>query len=86
MCVLGIKTLKDQGCDITCLNADLDKGAYKVYQGVGFTFMERKASFENIKGKTVFVDGTMFMPLKSEKIFDLVMNSQETFHYGKGYW
>lgn len=86
MCALGLTVLQKEGCDVASLNADLDKQAYKVYQKLGFNFVNRKASFENIKGEIKFVDGTMFMPLGSKEFYDLIMNSKETFHYGKGYW
>lgn len=86
MCALGLKILNDESCDVASLNADLDKQAYRVYEQLGFKFVNRKASFENINGKIKLVDGTMFLPLRSKVAYDLLMNTKETFHYGKGYW
>jgi hypothetical protein len=48
--------------------------------------MNRKISFENIHGNIVHDEGTMLIPLLSNKVFNDMMNSKTTFHYGKGYW
>jgi predicted acetyltransferase len=82
----GLEVLKKEKCDIACLNVDLKKEAYKLYEKAGFTMMERPISFENSKGEIKHDTGTMFIPLCSKAIYDFIMNSKETFHYGKGYW
>lgn len=82
----GLEILKQEKCDIACLNVDLKKQAYKLYEKVGFKLMKRKISFENSKGKIKFDTGTMFIPVCSKQIYDCVMKSKKTFHYGKGYW
>lgn len=82
----GLEILKEEKCDITCLNADLKKTVYKFYEKLGFALMKRKISFENIKGKIKYDKGTMFIPVCSKSIYDFVIKSKETFHYGKGYW
>lgn len=78
--------LKREKCDIACLNVDLEKKIYGVYEKLGFKMMDREISFENSKGNLVYEMGTMFIPINSQELFELVMNSKETFHYGKGYW
>jgi len=82
----GLEILKQEECDLACLNVDLKKQAYKLYENVGFKLMKRKISFENSKGKIKFDTGTMFIPVCSKQIYDCVMKSKETFHYGRGYW
>lgn len=82
----GLEILKTEGCDIACLNVDLTKTAYKVYEKLGFRMMERQISFENSKGETTYDTGTMFIPINSKDIYNQIMNSQTTFHYGVGYW
>lgn len=82
----GLEILKKEKCDIACLNVDLEKRAYKLYEKVGFKLMKRKISFENGKGKIKFDTGTMFIPVCSKQIYDFVMKSKKTFHYGRGYW
>ncbi|HUV47175.1 MAG TPA: GNAT family N-acetyltransferase [Candidatus Bathyarchaeia archaeon] len=82
----GLEVLKKEKCDIACLNADLKKKAYKLYEKVGFKFMKRKISFENIKGEIKYDTGTMFIPICSKGVCDLIMKSKSIFHYGRGYW
>lgn len=82
----GLEILKDKKCDVACLNTDLSKTAYKLYEKMGFKLMKRKISFEDVHGKIRYDTGTMFIPIRSKKIFNYIMNSNATFHYGKGYW
>jgi predicted acetyltransferase len=82
----GIRILKKENCEIACLNVDLKKEAYKVYERLGFRLMEREVSYENSRGEIKRDKGTMFMPITSQEAFDFVMNSKKTFHYGRGYW
>lgn len=82
----GLSVLHDEGCDVACLNVDLEKKIYGVYEKLGFTMMDRDISFENIHGQIIREPGTMFVPVCSQAVYDTIMNSTETFHYGKGYW
>ncbi len=78
--------LREEGCDVACLNVDLEKKIYSLYEKLGFTMMEREISFENVRGEVVRDKGTMFTPLSSQEKYNLIMNSPETFHYDLGYW
>lgn len=82
----AVEILRNERCDVACLNVDLEKNANKFYEKVGFELMERDASFENSKGEIIYEPGTMFAPVLSQSIFALIMQSSETFHYGVGYW
>jgi len=82
----GLKVLKEKKCDVACLNADLSKSAYKLYEKLGFRLMSRAISFEDINGKVRYDTGTLFIPLCSKSIYSHIINSDKTFHYGKGYW
>lgn len=82
----GLSVLHDEGCDVACLNVDLEKKIYGVYEKLGFTMMDRDISFENIHGQIIRESGTMFIPVCSPTLYNLVMQSKETFHYGRGYW
>lgn len=86
MVARALEVLDAEGCDIACLNADETKTAYKLYEDLGFAFMRRPISFENVRGEVKYDTGTMFRPIHSQVLYDLVMNSQATFHYGRGYW
>lgn len=78
--------LRQEKCDVACLNVDLAKKIYPIYEKLGFTMMKREISFENVRGEIVRDSGTMFIPLTSSEKYNLIMNSSETFHYGRGYW
>ena len=78
--------LNKEKCDIACLNVNLEKKVYRVYEKLGFKMMEREISFENSKGNIIREKGTMFIPLCPEEKYNLIMQSKEIFHYGKGYW
>jgi GNAT superfamily N-acetyltransferase len=82
----GVGVLKVEKCDVACLNADLSKTAYKLYEKLVFLLMKRKISFEDIHGRTRYDCGTMFIPICSKEIYQHIMSSDRTFHYGKGYW
>lgn len=82
----GLVILRAEGCDVACLNVDLEKKIYSLYTKLGFVMMERDISFENVHGVIKHEPGTMFAPLNSPEKFALIMNSSETFHYGRGYW
>ncbi len=78
--------LREEKCDVACLNVDLEKKIYPIYQKLGFTLIQRDISFENVRGEIICEPGTMFIPLCSQEKYDLIMNNSETFHYGRGYW
>jgi ribosomal protein S18 acetylase RimI-like enzyme len=84
----GLAVLKRQSCDVACLNADPEnrKAAFELYKKLGFKLMERRISFEDIHDNVRYDTGTMFTPLNSRELFNHIMNSKSTFHYGKGYW
>ncbi len=82
----GLEILKDKKCDVACLNTDLLKTVYKFYAKMGFNLMKRKISFEDVHGNIRYDTGTMFMPICSKQLYNHIMKSKETFHYGKGYW
>ncbi len=84
----GLAVLERHNCDVACLNANPIKRkiAYGIYKKLGFRFMRRKISFEDKHGNIRYDTGTMFIPLHSKELFDYIMKSKKTFHYGKGYW
>jgi GNAT superfamily N-acetyltransferase len=84
----ALEVLKEHNCDVACLNADpVDRNeAYDLYKKLGFRLMNRKVSFETSQGNIRYDQGTMFKPLRSKELYNHIMNSNKTFHYGKGYW
>jgi GNAT superfamily N-acetyltransferase len=82
----GLEVLRKEKCDVACLNVDLSKKAYKLYEKLWFRLMNRKISFEDIHGNIRCDNGTMFIPICSEEIYNYIMRSDKIFHYGEGYW
>ncbi len=82
----GLETLKSEKCALACMNVDLEVAMHGFYEKLGFKMMDREISFDDIDGKRVYEKGAMFTPLNFKEVYDLVMNSSKTFHYGKGYW
>lgn len=82
----GLEILKEQNVDIACLNVDREKEAFKLYEKLGFKFLNRDISFEDINGKIKYDSDSMFIPINSPEKFEKVMNSKTVFHQGKGYW
>lgn len=82
----GLEILKKEGCDITCLNVNREKQAYKLYEKLGFKFLNRDISYEDVNGKIKYDGDSMFIPINSMGKFQKVMSSKSIFHQGRGYW
>ena len=88
MMQFGLDILKNHGCDLACLTVDPENGspAIQLYTKLGFSKHNRHVSFTDLHGNIRFDSDVMFIPLKSESLFNHVMTSKEIFHYGNGYW
>jgi len=86
MVMKALQVLRNESVDVACLNADVSRNADKFYEALGFTLMNRPISFEDVHGNLRHDTGTMFIPVCSNAIYNHIMNSSSTFHYGRGYW
>jgi len=78
---------QEKKSDVACLNADVRTYPLGgLYYEIGFRLMERSVSFEDLHGHIRFDSGEMFIPVCSEEIYNFIMNSDKTFHMGRGYW
>ncbi len=83
----GLDVLERKACDVACLSANVrEYSRGGLYYGLGFRLMPRAISFEDVNGKVRFDKGELFKPVGSQELYDLAMQSQETFHLGRGYW
>lgn len=82
----GLEILKKQNCEIACLNVNREKQAYKLYEKLGFEFLNRNISYEDVNGKIKYDGDSMFIPINSQEKYEKVMNSKAVFHQGRGYW
>jgi hypothetical protein len=73
--------------DVACLNADVEHyPGGGLYHQLGFRLMKRKVSFEDVYEETRYDIGELFIPLCSQETYDFIMESDRTFHLGRGYW
>jgi ribosomal protein S18 acetylase RimI-like enzyme len=84
----GLEILKqEKRSDVACLNANLKNFPLGgLYYEIGFRLMERSVSFEDLHGHIRFDSGEVFIAVCSEEIYNFIMNSDKTFHIGRGYW
>lgn len=82
----GLAMLRKEGCDVACLNVDRRKTTHKIYEKVGFKFLGRDISYEDINGVIKYDGDSMFMPLNSPEKFQKIMKNEAVFHQGRGYW
>lgn len=84
----AINKLYEMNCDVACLCVDRKHNAYKLYQVLGYTFIQRDAYFIDALGKEKTNDSVMILVIKNKELADKILNTNYKFHYGedKGYW
>jgi ribosomal protein S18 acetylase RimI-like enzyme len=84
----GLEILRhEKKNDVACLNADVEHyPGGGLYHQLGFRLMKRKVSFEDVYEETRYDIGELFIPLCSQETYDFIMESDRTFHLGRGYW
>ena len=84
----AIKKLYEINCDVACLCVDRKHNAYKLYQVLGYTFLQRDAYFINAIGKEKINEAVMILGIENKELADKILNTNYKFHYGKdkGYW
>lgn len=82
----GLEILKKQQCDMAILNVDRKKGIYSLYEKFGFKFLNRDISYENADGKICYDGDSMLIAINSHDKYNMIINSKNILHQGKGYW
>ncbi|WLC63642.1 GNAT family N-acetyltransferase [Clostridium tagluense] len=86
----AIEKLYEINCDVACLCVDRKHNAYKLYQVLGYTFLQRDAYFIDALGKEKTNDSVMILEIKNNELADKILYTNYKFHYGKGkgkgYW
>ncbi|MBL4937768.1 GNAT family N-acetyltransferase [Clostridium sp. YIM B02515] len=84
----AIEKLYEISCDIASLCVDRKHNAYKLYQLLGYIFLQRDAYFIDALGKEKTNDSVMIIGIKNKELPDKILNTNYKFHYGKdkGYW
>lgn len=81
----GMDKLKDWGCDIAYLAADIKSNGH-FYGKVGFVPKSKPCFFYNRKGELSKAWGSMIAPVTSRKIFEEIVNSNKPLYLGYGNW
>lgn len=81
----AVKILKEWGCDIAYLCADIEKtGA--LYAKVGFMALNKPYTYYGRSGLLYEGISGMIAPINSSDIFKKVLHSKQRLHIGKGNW
>lgn len=81
----AVKILKEWGCDIAYLCADIEKtGA--LYAQVGFVPLNKPYTYFGQSGTLYEGTSGMIAPINSSDIFNDVLHSEQKLHIGKGNW
>lgn len=84
----AIEKLYEISCDVACLCVNRKHNAYKLYQLLGYTFLQKDAYFIDALGKKKTNDSVMIKRIKNQQLAEKILNTNYKFHYGKdkGYW
>ncbi len=83
----AMKFLREKGCDIGFLSVNpTDNNSVKLHQKYGFVMLPHNFSWTNSKGEVKEDIGGMVAPIISERLFNFVLNSPDSFYVGNGYW
>lgn len=83
----AIEVFKVLNCDVGMLFTNIKNPRYiKLYGKFGFVIFEREYTFLDKAGKIQTDHSAMITPVRSKEKFNLILNSEEILHLGKGEW
>lgn len=81
----AVKTLKEWGCDVAYLCANI-KESGALYSQAGFLPLNRPYTYYGQSGKLYEGINGMIAPINSPGIFEEILRSEEKLHLGPGNW
>lgn len=81
----AVRILKNWGCDIAYLCANIDKSG-SLYSKTGFVPLNRPYTYYGRSGKLYEENNGMIAPLASPGLFEEILNSEQKLNLGKGNW
>ena len=81
----GMKTLREWGCDIAYLCANLEESG-SLYPQAGFVSMKKPYTYYGQSGKLYEETNGMIAPVESLDLFKEILSSEQKLHLGKGNW
>ena len=76
------------GIDIACLFIERNETVYKLYEKLGYTFLNRDAYYIDSLGKEKVIRDVMILGLNNKPLAQKILSTNYKFHYGKdeGCW
>jgi predicted acetyltransferase len=81
----AVEILKNWGCDIAYLCANIEKSG-SLYSRTGFVPLNRPYTYYGRSGKLYEENNGMIASLNSPSLFEEVLNSKQKLHLGNGNW
>jgi len=81
----AVKTLKEWGCDVAYLCANIKESGV-LYSQAGFVPLDRPYTYHGQSGKLYEDINGMIAPINSPGIFEEILRSEEKLHLGPGNW
>lgn len=84
----ALKMSCDIGVDVACLFTSREENVYKLYEKLGFVFLNRRGYYLNSLYKEAFRDDIMILGLNNKEMAEKILTTNHKFHYGKeeGCW
>ena len=78
----------DIGVDVACLFTEREETIYKLYEKIGFSFLNRRGYYIDSLYKEAFRDDIMIMGLNNKELAERILTTDYKFHYGneEGCW
>jgi GNAT superfamily N-acetyltransferase len=95
LCRAAMDTLRDQGCDLSCLTIGSEAefgwqyhARLRFYRRLGFELLDRPIRYANVRGEILESEGGLIAPLCSQDTFERVLHGQAPLSLGPepGYW
>jgi len=78
----------DIGVDVACLFTEREETVHKLYEKLGFSFLNRRGYYIDSLHKEAFRDDIMIMGLNNKELSEKILTTNHKFHYGEeeGCW
>lgn len=78
----------EMGVDIACLFVDRNDNIYKLYEKLGYTFLNRAAYYIDSLGKEKMIMDVMILGLNNKALAEKILTTKCKYHYGndEGCW
>ncbi len=88
LCLKALEKLKELKCDVACMCVTREHNAYKLYETLGYEFLNRDAYFIDAIDNKKSDDSVMILGINDRKLAQKILSSSIEFNYGskKGYW